>query len=362
MPDQTVFRWTSPITGTESLQEFREPIPRPGPDDVVVAVRGVGVNYRDVAIANRTYPLPIKQDLVPMADMAGRVVEVGARAAAAGLFAVGDAVIAISNTKLLYGSMTAEAANSTLGGPIDGVLQEYVALPAHMLIKLPAPAPVQGSPQASSLVQWASFPGTGSTAWNTLYGNIPLKPGMTVVLQGTGGVSIMTLIMARAAGATTIITSSSDEKLAYVKSTFGADHTINYKTHPEWGAEVQRLTGGRGADQVVDVGGLGTMRQSLAAVAYSGIISLVGFLADEDEKKEPIDWLIPTLSRGVILRGIMMGSKQQTEEAVRFVVSRGLQLPVDRTFGFTRDEVIQALRYVEEGKQIGKVVITVGSD
>lgn len=181
MPDQTVFRWATPGTGIESLQEFREPIPRAGPDEVVVAVSGVGVNYRDIAIGSGTYPLFVKPDLVPTSDMAGRVVEVGSRAA--GLLAVGDAVIAPPNTMLLYGTLTAEAADSTFGGPVDGVLQEYIALPAHALIKVPPPA--QDAIQPLSLLQWASFPATGSTAWNALYGNIPLKPGMTVVLQGT---------------------------------------------------------------------------------------------------------------------------------------------------------------------------------
>lgn len=147
-----------------------------------------------------------------------------------------------------------------------------------------------------------------------------------------------------------------------MKSTFGADHTINYKTHPEWGAEVQRLTGGRGADHVVDVGGLGTLQQSLVAVAYGGVISLVGFLAGNGDEEKPLDWLLPTLSRAVVLRGIMAGSKQQIEEAARFVASRGLQLPIDRTFGFTREEIIKALNYVAEGKQIGKVVIKVRGD
>lgn len=168
------------------------------------------------------------------------------------------------------------------------------------------------------------------------------------------------LILAKAAGATTIITSSSDEKLAYVKERFGADYTINYKTIPDWEAEVNRITDGHGADHIIEVGGLGTMQQSLSCVAYGGIISLVGFLSAPGDK--PVDWLIPAMSKSAVIRGILAGSKQQLEEMVQFVASKNLPLPVDKTFGFSRDEVLECLSYVEKGKHIGKVCIEVRKD
>lgn len=174
MPDQTVYRFVT-RNGVEGLQAFREPIPQPGPDDVVVSVRSVSLNYRDIAIANSTYPLPVKEQVVPTSDVAGRVVEAGARAKA--LFSVGDAVLSVVNPKLLYGTLNETSYDGTLGGLVDGALCEYVVLPANALIKLPKTSGV-------SFAEWASLPAVVSTAWNSFYGNKPLVPGSTVLLQG----------------------------------------------------------------------------------------------------------------------------------------------------------------------------------
>lgn len=173
---------------------------------------------------------------------------------------------------------------------------------------------------------------------------------------GTGGVSLTALIFAKAAGATTIITSSSDEKLAYIRSTFGADHTINYKTQPDWASEVQRITGGKGADHVIEVSGVGTMQQSLDSVAYGGIVTVVGYLSGFSQNDMP-NVTMSALVKNCIVRGVLGGSKQQLEEAVRFVASRDLQIPMDKTFGFTCDEIIAAMKYVASGEHVGKVCI-----
>ncbi|RYO90322.1 hypothetical protein DL766_006906 [Monosporascus sp. MC13-8B] len=228
------------------------------------------------------------------------------------------------------------------------MLQQYVALPANGVIKLPD--------TSHTLTQWAAAACTGATVWNAFYGGIPLKPGDRVLLQGTGGVSLTALTFAKAAGAVTIITSSSDEKLEYVQSKFGADHTINYKTHPNWEAEVLRISNGEGVDHVIEVGGEATIRQSIEAVTFGGVISLVGFLGSRPEGDKP-DLTMMALLKNCCVRGILGGSKQLLEQAVRFVGRRGLMIPIDRTFGYSRDEIIAALEYVAAGKQIGKVCI-----
>ena len=164
------------------------------------------------------------------------------------------------------------------------------------------------------------------------------------------------MIIAKAAGATVIVTSSSDDKLKRVKSEYGADHTINYKTHPKWADEVMKLTEGHGADHVIENGGTGTIEQSLGAVARGGTVSVIGFLASVPKERIP-DVTMLVLLKAVTLRGVLAGSKQQLEEVIRFVGSRGLEIPVDKSYGFNREEIIGALKYVESGGHIGKVCI-----
>lgn len=156
----------------------------------------------------------------------------------------------------------------------------------------------------------------------------------------------------------TIITSSSDEKLRHVQKTYGADHVINYRTNPEWSREVLRLTGGRGADIILENGGAGTIAQSIDAVAFGGIVAVIGFLAACPQEKMP-DVAALALSKGVNVRGIIIGSKQQLEDVTRFVTAKGLELPVEREFGFSREEVVAAYKYLAGGQHVGKVCIKV---
>ncbi|KAI0384112.1 hypothetical protein F5Y04DRAFT_293472 [Hypomontagnella monticulosa] len=290
MSSHTVFRLTSG-NSFERLQAFKEPIPAIDKYEVLVKVRSVSLNYRDVIIATSKYPLPVKDNVVPCSDMAGEVVQVGSLVDS---LSIGDRVLAPLTPSTLYGRI--KTVLDTYGGPIDGFLKEYVALPAHILVKLPE--------ASHSFAQWASLVCTGSTAWNALYGGTPLTPGETVLVQGTGGVSLTALIFAKAAGATTIVTSSSDKKLEYVKSTFGADYTINYKTHPDWSNEVKRITKGRGVDHIIDVSGAGTIRQSIESVAYGGIISAIGFLSTIPQDEMP-DVTMLTLVKGCTIRGVL---------------------------------------------------------
>jgi NADPH:quinone reductase-like Zn-dependent oxidoreductase len=356
MSSQTVFRITLK-DGIDGIQAFKEPVPKAGHYEVLVKIRSVALNYRDIAIAKSEYPLPIKDQVVPTSDMAGEVVEVGKLVDG---FSVGDWVIPPISASYIYGPF--KGGFDAYGSVADGMLREYVALPAHILIKLPK--------STLSFNQWASMVGTGGTMWNAFYGNTPLKPDDTVLLQGklneplrtmteflgTGGVSITGLVLAKAAGATTIITSSSDKKLECAKS-LGADYTINYKTQPNWASEVLRLTGGQGVDHVVENGGLGTIEQSLECVTESGIISLIGFLSN-DGQSQP-NMLMPALIKAVVVRGIRGGSKHQLEEVVRSIARRELPMPVDKVFGFNREDIVAAFKYVASGKHIGKVCISV---
>lgn len=178
------------------------------------------------------------------------------------------------------------------------------------------------------------------------------------MLKGTGGVSITGLMLAKAAGAVTIITSSSDEKLRYVQKAYGADHVINYKTHPDWSKEVLRLTDGRGADIILENGGAGTIAQSISAVAFGGIVAVIGFLAACPQDQMP-DVASLALSKGAVVRGIIIGSKQQLEDMTRFVTAKGLAVPVEKEFGFSREEVVAAYGLLGSGQHVGKICIKV---
>ena len=175
---------------------------------------------------------------------------------------------------------------------------------------------------------------------------------------GTGGVSIIGLILAKAAGATTIITSSSDGKLRVAKEKYGAHHGINYKTTPDWAEEVLKITNGIGVDYILENGGSGTLAQSIKACARGGIISIIGFLAQAKQEDMP-DVASLALGGTVVIRGIAVGSTQLLQDLVTFVAQRDLKPPVDRTFGFTREEVLNAYQYMKDQKHIGKICINI---
>ncbi|KAM0325384.1 hypothetical protein ACHAQA_007369 [Verticillium albo-atrum] len=344
MAKQQTFRLHS-RTSINDLVVSEEPIPTPGPREVLIKIRSVALNYRDYAIAVNKYPFSVKESVVPCSDLAGEVVEVGRGVED---LAPGDQVISAFDLKTLHG--TIPDWEHGLGGGVDGGLREYIVLPAEIIVKIP---PGSGLTYA----QMASLVCTGTTAWNSLYGNTPLRPGQTVLFLGTGGVSLTGLMFAKAAGATTIITSSSDDKLKFVQEKYGADHVINYNTTPNWAAEVQKITAGRGVDYILENGGAGTIQQSLEAVAYGGIIAVIGILSYPKDEMPNVAGL--ALAKGAVVRGIIIGSKQQLEDLTRFVVSRKLQVPVEREFGFSREEVVAAYEFLASGQHTGKICINV---
>ncbi|RAH70506.1 zinc-dependent alcohol dehydrogenase family protein [Aspergillus aculeatinus CBS 121060] len=313
MPSQRVIRINGPRNSVENLKEFQESVPEPTKYEVLVRVHGVSLNYRDIGVATSLYPFPVKDNVVPCSDAAGVVVKVGE---------------GVKNVTV-----------GDHGGPIDGVLREYVCIPAASAVQVPKES-------ALSFCEWSTLVCTGVTAWNALYGNIPLRPGQTVLFQGTGGVSITGLILAKAAGARTIITSSSDEKLKRVQADYG------------WSKEVLRLTQGQGVDYIFENGGSGTIGESLNAVKMGGNISVIGFLSQADQAKMP-DVAALALSKGAVVRGITVGSTQLLQEVTRFVATRGLRLPVDKVFDFNEKAVVEAYKYAASGAQIGKVCIKV---
>jgi len=310
-------------------------IPQPGPGQVLVRVRAVSLNYRDLGVAQS----PNRQkSVIPCSDGAGEVAAVGP-----GVTRVqtGDRVAGIFFQTWFDGPLVAEVHAQALGGSTDGMLAEYVVLSEQGLVKLP---------DFLTYEEAACLPCAGVTAWNSLFEQGQLKPGQTVVLQGTGGVSILSLQLAKAAGARVIITSSSDEKLARARG-LGADETINYRTTPDWEKEVLRLTHGLGADHVVEVGGAGTLEKSLGATRASGHIAFVGVLTGV---AAPIT-TGQILSKSLRLTGIYVGSRTMFERYLQALTQTQLRPIIDRVFSF--DEAPAALTHLKSGAHFGKIVV-----
>ncbi|EPQ55973.1 NAD P-binding protein [Gloeophyllum trabeum ATCC 11539] len=330
--------------GYHNLTIKEATLPPPKANEVLVKIIAVSLQYRDLMVSKGQYPLGHKDNVVPGSDMAGEIIAVGADVAG---FKKGDRVCANFALDHVYGDVNEQIKNTGLGAPIDGVLTEYRNFPAHSLVHIPAHL---------SYVEASTLPCAALTAYNALNGPTPLKAGDTVLVQGTGGVSIFALQLAKASGATVIATSSSDAKLKVAKE-LGADHLINYKQTPDWEKEVLRITEGRGVDHVVEVGGPGTLMKSLASVRYAGWVHVIGFVAGAgDTSNAPV----VALSKAAMIRGILIGSRDQFEAMNRLIVANKLKPIVDKVFSF--EEAQEAYAYLESQKHVGKVVIKVAKD
>lgn len=345
MTTQTVFRLTKGSNSVNDITVCKEEVPTPDANEVLIRVKAVSLNYRDVVVANRTYPFPIKDEVVPCSDASGEVVSVGKNVL--GLQA-GDIVVSSLDFTNLYGPQ--KSWDYGLGGPIDGVLREYVILPYEGVVKVPFSLKQSWEELASLVV-------TGVTAWNVLFGNNQLKPGQVVLLQGTGGVSMTGLLLAKAAGATTILTSSSDEKLEQIKKEYGVDYTVNYKKFPKWGEAVNEMIGENKVDFIFENGGSGNIEQSVNCISFGGQIGVVGFLNVAKQSEMP-DATALALSKGCIIRGITVGSKQLFQDLMQFVGFKGLPIPIAKSFKFSKSDIIEAYKYLESGKHVGKVCIS----
>ncbi len=324
--------------GLDHLTLVERPDPQPGPGQALVRVRAASLNYRDLLMVQGSYNRKQKLPLIPCSDGAGEVVAVGE-----GVTRVrpGDRVCAIFAQGWLAGEPGRDLVRTTLGGPLDGMLAEHVVLPAEGLVK---------TPDHLSDEQAATLPCAAVTAWTALVEGGALRAGETVLVLGTGGVSIFALQLAVLAGARVIVTSSSDEKLERVRR-LGAAETVNYRQVPEWGARVKQLAGGEGVDHVLEVGGAGTLAQSLQAVRAGGRIYLIGVLAGNAAEIS-----LPAIQmRRVRVDGILVGSRASFEALNRAVALHRLQPVIDRTFPLA--EARAAFDHMAAGAHFGKICV-----
>jgi NADPH:quinone reductase-like Zn-dependent oxidoreductase len=322
-------------TGIDALVELDLPTPKPGPRQVLVKVAACSLNYRDLAIALGTYRMPIKPSLVPLSDGTG---EVGAGVTRV---KVGDRVASCFFQRWIGGPPEADTHASALGGGLDGMLRDYAVLEEHGVVKLPSHL---------SFEEGATLPCAAVTAWHALAEHARVVAGQTVLVQGTGGVSIFALQLARLMGAQVIVTSSSEQKLARAKE-LGATHGVNYKTTPEWDKAVVEASGG-GVDHVVEVGGPGTLAQSLRAIRIGGKITLIGVLSGAAEINPML-----IFARRANLQGISVGSMQMFEAMNRAISVSGLKPIIDKVFSF--DDAPAAYRHLQSAQHFGKIVIRV---
>jgi NADPH:quinone reductase-like Zn-dependent oxidoreductase len=326
--------------GIDHLQPAERPDPKPGPGELLLKVHAVSLNYRDLLVVKGAYNPKMPLPRIPGSDAVGEVVALGPGASCC---KVGERAAGLFMPKWISGALTDGKARSALGGAVDGVLAEYVVLPEEGVTPVPPHLSVEEA---------ATLPCAAVTAWNALFGASAVMPGEVVLVQGTGGVSLFALQFAKLAGARVIATSSSDDKLKRVVS-LGASDGINYKTTPDWGERARGLTGGVGVDHVVEVGGAGTLPQSLRAVRSGGRISLIGVLSGGAGQFNPVSILM----KGIDVRGIFVGSRETFEAMNRAIALHQLRPVVDRVFPFA--ETPAALRYLESAAHFGKVVIRV---
>jgi NADPH:quinone reductase-like Zn-dependent oxidoreductase len=312
--------------------------PRPGPGQVLVRVRATTLNFRDLAVVTGNYfGGSVKRDLIPLSDGAGEVAEIGEGVTR---FAVGNRVAGTFFQTWVDGRPPRMLA--ALGSPLDGMLAEYVVLHEDGLVAVP---------EHLGWEQAAALPCAGVTAWNALMVHDRVRPGETVLLLGTGGVSILALQFARLAGARVIITSGSDEKLERARA-MGADAGINYKRTPAWDAAVLEHTVGAGVDHVVEVGGAGTLARSINATGFGGQVSLIGVLSGREGDTSPHGLML----KSARMQGIFVGNRVMFEGMIRAITLNGVQPVVDRAFPF--DEARQAFELMAAGGHFGKIAIT----
>ena len=332
--------WRIPSFGIDNLEQTTLPDPQPRLGEVLVRVHAVAWNYRDLMMVEGRYNPKMHLPRIPCSDGAGEVITVGE-----GVTRVqpGDRVCGIFMQNWIDGPPDAAKIRGALGGDIDGMLAEQVVLPEMGLLPFP---------EFLSYEHAATLPCAAVTAWNALVHAGSIKAGDTVVIQGTGGVSIFALQFAKMMGARVLGTSGSDEKLERAKS-LGLDAGLNYRTHPEWDRWVIEQTNGHGADLVVEVGGAGTFNRSLRAVRIGGAVAQIGVLSESSEGLQ-----IPLLlHRQIHLRGIYVGSRADFEMMNRAILQQKLKPVVDEVFSF--NAAGEALRRMQSGGHFGKLVTSV---
>lgn len=311
-------------------------MPQPKPHEILIRVKASSINYRDLSTIENPVPRGIPYPRIPNSDAAGEVVEVGADVTR---FKVGDRVCSLFFQNWIDGELTEADTQQMLGGTAEGMLAEYRVLPEHGVVATPAHL---------SDVEAATLPCAALTAWNSMVELGAVTAGDSVLLLGTGGVSVMAQQLCNALGARTIVTSSSDEKLARIRE-LGAWQTVNYRTTPDWDQAVLEITAGRGVDHTVEVGGAGTLQKSMNATRFSGSVGIIGILTGGEVDPLPI------LRRSLRLSGIYVGSRRMFENMNRAFVAHEIHPIVDKTYSF--DDARQAYLDMRAANHFGKLVI-----
>jgi NADPH:quinone reductase-like Zn-dependent oxidoreductase len=333
--------WRIPSFGIDNLEVAMLPDPQPRRGEVLVKIRAVSLNYRDLLIVQGLYNPKMQLPRIPASDGAGEVVAVGE-----GVTRVkpGDRVAGIFMQNWIDGPADAAKIRGALGGEIDGVLAEFAVLREDGVVRFP---------EHLSYEEAATLPCAAVTAWNAVVHAGDVKAGDFVLIQGTGGVSIFALQFAKLLGAQVLGISSSDAKLERAKK-LGLTAGVNYRENPDWEKWVVEHTEGRGADLIVEVGGAGTFTRSLRALRIGGVVAQIGVLSQSTEGIE----IAPMLYKQVNLRGIYVGSRANFEEMNRAIAQHGVQPSIDEVFSF--DQLPAALRRMESGGHFGKLVLRAG--
>ncbi|KAF2727479.1 alcohol dehydrogenase [Polyplosphaeria fusca] len=353
-------QWVTGQDGLDKLRMEEVECPTPGADEVLVEVRAVSLNYRDTEVAMGLYnhhaSVSHPPALIPCSDMCGTVLSLGPPSTTPSPYNLspGDRVISTFAPTHLTGQIQASDLANGLGGPAPGVLTQYRVFPTYGLVKVPA---------YLSDAEACCLPIAALTAWMALNCMRPAGETMgergkeTVVCQGTGGVSIAGLQMGVAAGLDVIVTSSSDEKLERARG-LGAREGVNYKRVPEWEGEVLRVTGGKGADVVFELGGAGTLRKSFECVRFGGLIACIGYLGGKvDDEGDRTNTNLLALKRNVTLKGIVNGPRDELERMLEFYDEKKIRPVIGKVFAF--EEGKEAIQYLWSAAHFGKVVIQV---
>jgi NADPH:quinone reductase-like Zn-dependent oxidoreductase len=326
-------------SGIEALKTGEGEIPKPGPGQLLVRMKAASLNYRDLLVVCGNYSRNLPLPMVPLSDGAG---EIAATGEGVTRWKTGDRVAATFFQDWEGGEIGEGAARSALGGALDGVLAEYVVLGERGVVALP---------NHLSFEEGATLPCASLTAWHALQSG-RLTCGQSVLTMGTGGVSVFALQFARAAGARVLATTGTPSKMARLQA-LGASDVLDYKAEPNWDSKVFELTGRRGVDQVVEVGGAGTLGRSLKAVRAGGHISLIGVLAGGAGEVNPL----PAVMKGIRIQGIFVGSREMFEEMNRAIALHAIRPVIDRVFPF--EDAREAYRHMKSGAHFGKVVIAI---
>ncbi|MEU1984475.1 NAD(P)-dependent alcohol dehydrogenase [Nocardia sp. NPDC019395] len=327
--------------GDRKKPELRdEPVPVPERQEVLIRVHAASLNFRDQAILAGQYPGSVRAEGIPLSDGAGEVVAVGSDVTRV---KVGDRVAANCAVHWIGGPHLPEYQSASVGMTIDGMLAEYVTLHENALVHLPA---------YLSYAEAASLPCAAVSAWSALHVATPLRPGQTVLIQGTGGVALFGLQIARLFGARVLAITSTDEKAEKLVK-LGAESVVNYRARPDWDREILDLTGGKGVDKVVDIAGEATIVKSAASAKIGGEIGLVGFASGFGGGLPPID----ILSRTLTIAGIGVGPRTNFEALLATMAAGETKPVIDQVFPFT--EYREAYRRIDSGNHVGKVVVDI---